>query len=101
MDADSETIGMEVKAIFHLAFPVRDLAQARAFYGDLLGCPEGRSSSHWIDFDFYGHQIVAHLAPDECGHRNVSEVDGEQVPYLRWPIGATWPEGSSRPERDS
>lgn len=46
---------------FHLAFPVHDLAAARRFYGDLLGCREGRSSDHWIDFDLYGHQIVAHL----------------------------------------
>ncbi|EWM47095.1 hypothetical protein D555_1878 [Bordetella holmesii 35009] len=48
---------------FHLAFPVRDLAEAREFYGELLGCSEGRSSPEWIDFNFYGHQIVAHLAP--------------------------------------
>ena len=48
---------------FHLAFPVHDLAAARAFYGGLLGCPEGRSSDQWIDFDLYGHQIVAHLDP--------------------------------------
>ena len=54
---------------FHLAFPVRDLEEARAFYGVKLGCPEGRSSPEWIDFNFYGHQIVAHLAPGECGHR--------------------------------
>ena len=66
--------------LFHLAFPVDDIAKARAFYGALLGCPEGRSSDAWVDFDFYGHQIVAHLAPDECGHRNTSEVDGEDVP---------------------
>ena len=65
---------------FHLAFPVHDLAAARRFYGDLLGCPEGRSSSSWVDFDFYGHQIVAHLAPDEVGHRNTSAVDGDAVP---------------------
>ncbi len=51
---------------FHLAFPVHDLAAARAFYGGVLGCAEGRSSDHWVDFDFFGHQIVAHLAPDEC-----------------------------------
>ena len=68
------------KALFHLAFPVRDIAEARAFYGGLLGCPEGRSAAEWVDFDFYGHQIVAHLAPDECGHRHTSEVDGHQVP---------------------
>ncbi|MGJ7579393.1 VOC family protein [Variovorax sp. RHLX14] len=65
---------------FHLAFPVRDIAEARAFYGELLGCPEGRSSPEWVDFDFHGHQIVAHLAPDECGHRTSSAVDGHQVP---------------------
>lgn len=67
---------------FHLAFPVHDLGAARAFYGGLLGCPEGRSSDEWIDFDFFGHQIVAHLDPSARaragGHRN--EVDGEQVP---------------------
>jgi uncharacterized protein len=65
---------------FHLAFPVHDIAVARAFYGELLGCPEGRSSDEWVDFNFYGHQIVAHLAPEECGHRNTSAVDGHNVP---------------------
>lgn len=65
---------------FHLAFPVRDIAEARAFYGDLLGCPEGRSAPEWVDFDFYGHQIVAHLAPDECGHKQTSPVDDHDVP---------------------
>ncbi|HEU4820805.1 MAG TPA: VOC family protein [Qipengyuania sp.] len=64
---------------FHLAFPVHDLAAARAFYGDLLGCPEGRSSEEWIDFDFHGHQIVAHLAP-MSGDRAVNHVDGHDVP---------------------
>jgi extradiol dioxygenase family protein len=65
---------------FHLAFPVHDLDAARAFYGELLGCPEGRSSADWIDFNFYGHQIVAHLSPNEAGHRNTSAVDGDNVP---------------------
>ena len=71
---------MSVQALFHLAFPVHDLDAARAFYGGLLGCPEGRSSGTWVDFDFYGHQVVAHLAPEEAGHRNTSAVDGEHVP---------------------
>ncbi|HJW11181.1 MAG TPA: VOC family protein [Albitalea sp.] len=71
---------MDAQALFHLAFPVRDLAEARAFYGGLLGCAEGRSSPNWIDFDFYGHQIVAHLAPQECRPPSTSEVDGEAVP---------------------
>ncbi|NNE72441.1 MAG: glyoxalase, partial [Acidimicrobiales bacterium] len=48
---------------FHLAFPVLDLPEARRFYGEILGCPEGRSTDHWIDFDLYGHQVVAHLVP--------------------------------------
>ena len=65
---------------FHLAFPVDDLAAARRFYGELLGCPEGRSSDAWVDFNFYGHQIVAHLAPEEVGHRSTSAVDGDAVP---------------------
>ena len=72
--------------LFHLAFPVTDLAQARAFYGGLLGCPEGRSSDAWVDFDFYGHQVVAHLAPDEAGHRQASAVDGKQVPVRHFGV---------------
>ncbi len=71
---------MSAMHLFHLAFPVHDLAAARQFYGDLLGCPEGRSSDAWVDFDFYGHQVVAHLSPDECGHRATSAVDGDDVP---------------------
>lgn len=65
---------------FHLAFPVHDLVAARAFYGGLLGCPEGRSSAEWIDFDFFGHQIVAHLAPGRGGDTAVNHVDGHGVP---------------------
>ncbi|WP_458764819.1 VOC family protein [Cupriavidus basilensis] len=71
---------MSATPLFHLAFPVNDLEEARRFYGELLGCPEGRSSNAWIDFNFYGHQVVAHLAPEECGHRATSAVDGDEVP---------------------
>ena len=71
---------MNAQALFHLAFPVDDIAAARRFYGDLLGCREGRSAPDWVDFDFYGHQIVAHLSPGECGHRHTSAVDGQDVP---------------------
>jgi uncharacterized protein len=71
---------------FHLAFPVSDLAKARAFYGDLLGCPEGRSSPEWVDFDFYGHQIVAHLSPGECAPVGTSAVDGHGVPVRHFGI---------------
>ena len=71
---------MSALPLFHLAFPVTSLAKARAFYGGLLGCREGRSAPDWVDFDFYGHQIVAHLAPDEAGHKNTNAVDGDNVP---------------------
>jgi uncharacterized protein len=71
---------------FHLAFPVDSLAKARAFYGELLGCAEGRSSDEWVDFNFFGHQLVAHLAPDEIGHRNTSPVDGEDVPVRHFGV---------------
>lgn len=65
---------------FHLAFPVHDLDSARAFYGGLLGCPEGRSSDEWIDFDFFGHQIVAHLVPAAGAGQASNHVDGHAVP---------------------
>jgi hypothetical protein len=65
---------------FHLAFPVDDLAAARSFYGGVMGCAEGRSSDEWVDFDFHGHQIVAHLAPGEAGDRASNYVDGHGVP---------------------
>lgn len=71
---------------FHLAFPVTSLARARAFYGELLGCPEGRSSAEWVDFDFYGHQIVAHLSPEEAGHHGTSAVDGDAVPVRHFGV---------------
>jgi hypothetical protein len=71
---------------FHLAFPVTSLEQARQFYGNLLGCPEGRSAPDWVDFNFYGHQIVAHLAPQEAGHRSTSAVDGDNVPVRHFGV---------------
>jgi len=71
---------------FHLAFPVTSLANARAFYGDLLGCPEGRSSDSWVDFDFYGHQIVAHLAPEETRTVSAHDVDGDDVPVRHFGV---------------
>jgi hypothetical protein len=65
---------------FHFAFPVDDLAAARDFYGRLLGCSEGRSAEHWVDFDLRGHQIVAHLAPESAQRKATNPVDGEDVP---------------------
>ena len=66
---------------FHLAIPVRDLASARAFYGSLLGCPEGRSAADWVDFDFFGHQLVCHTIT-AAGHGTAGHnpVDGHDVP---------------------
>lgn len=74
---------------FHLAFPVRDLAAARAFWGGTMGCAEGRSSDEWIDFDFYGHQIVAHLVPDRAGDAGGNPVDGHQVPVPHFGVVLT------------
>ena len=66
---------------FHLAFPVRDIAEARTFYGDVLGCREGRSADDWVDFDFYGHQIVAHRVGDATDRDSgANAVDGHAVP---------------------
>ena len=69
----------DVRPRFHLAFPVDDLAAARRFYGEVLGCPQGRSADHWVDFDLYGHQIVAHLV-EERTRAATNPVDGDDVP---------------------
>jgi uncharacterized protein len=71
---------------FHLAIPVHDLAAARNFYGGLFGCAEGRSSDEWVDFDFFGHQIVAHLSADNVPDKAFNEVDGEQVPVRHFGV---------------
>ena len=65
---------------FHLAFPVRDLEETRLFYGDLLGCSVGREAELWIDFDFFGHQISAHVKPEACAVTPTNPVDGDGVP---------------------
>ena len=72
--------------LFHLAFPVRDLEEARDFYAFVLECPEGRSSDYWIDFNLFGHQIVAHLAPENAGVQHKNEVDADQVPVPHFGI---------------
>lgn len=85
---------------FHLAFPVDDLAEARRFYGDVLGCPEGRSAEHWVDFDLYGHQLVAHYSATHPG-RTVNPVDGDDVPVPHFGLllePAQWHELAERLE---
>jgi extradiol dioxygenase family protein len=75
---------------FHLAIPVHDLAAARGFYGSLLGCPEGRSDACWVDFDFYGHQLVAHLDPGGRARAHHNRVDGEEVPVPHFGVVLEW-----------
>ena len=75
---------------FHLALPIDDLAQARAFYGDTLGCPEGRSAPAWIDFDFFGHQLSVHLRPEECAAVRTNPVDGDDIPVRHFGVVLPW-----------
>jgi len=84
---------------FHLAFPVTSLANARAFYGELLGCPEGRSSEDWVDFDFHGHQIVAHLAPEEARPASAHDVDGDAVPVRHFGLVLPMPDWEALADR--
>jgi extradiol dioxygenase family protein len=74
---------------FHIAFPVDDLAKAREFYAGLLGCPEGRSADDWIDFDLFGHQIVAHLVPSGPERPHHNPVDGHDVPVPHFGVVLT------------
>jgi extradiol dioxygenase family protein len=77
---------------FHLAIPVHDLDAARAFYGGLMGCAEGRSSARWVDFDLYGHQLVAHLADGARPQpRSTNPVDGHDVPVPHFGVVLDWP----------
>ena len=84
---------------FHLAFPVHDLADARGFYGDVLGCPEGRSADTWVDFDLFGHQIVAHLDPAARSVRVANAVDGHDVPVPHFGVVLTMAQWRSLAER--
>jgi extradiol dioxygenase family protein len=84
---------------FHLAFPVRNLAESRAFYSDLLGCREGRSADDWVDFDFFGHQIVAHLSAHSNSHKDQNPVDGEQVPVRHFGVILSLQEWEEMAER--
>ncbi len=85
---------------FHIAFPVDDLAAARSFYGGTLGCPEGRSSEEWIDFDLFGHQIVAHRKPGmDAKPAHHSPVDGHAVPVPHFGVVLTMPEWERLAER--
>jgi extradiol dioxygenase family protein len=92
---------MEQLSPFHLAVPVHDLEAARSFYGELLGCAEGRSSDHWIDFNFYGHQFVAHLQDDHPGKEGLhhNPVDGHAVPVPHFGVVLPWEDWQALADR--
>lgn len=75
---------------FHLAFPINDLEEAREFYVGLLGCKVGREAELWIDFDFHGHQISAHVKPEETGLAAGNPVDGKTVPTRHFGLILPW-----------
>lgn len=75
---------------FHLAFPVKDIESTRAFFGDLLGCEIGRSTDKWIDFNFFGHQLSAHVKPEELAQANTNAVDGKNVPVRHFGAILEW-----------
>lgn len=86
---------------FHIAFPVDDLAAARHFYGTVLGCPEGRSAEQWIDFNLFGHQIVAHHKPRpaDAGKTHANAVDGHDVPVPHFGVVLTQEDWKQLAER--
>lgn len=86
---------------FHIAFPVDDIARARQFYGELLGCAEGRSAETWVDFDFFGHQVVAHYKPpvSEAKSTHHNPVDGHDVPVPHFGVILGWDEWEALAER--
>jgi extradiol dioxygenase family protein len=84
--------GMALNPPFHLAFPVTDIDQTRAFYGGLLECTEGRSAERWIDFDFWGHQLSAHLVDERSAPAGQNPVDGDSVPIPHFGVVLPWGE---------
>ena len=86
-------------APFHLAFPVKDLTETYQFYTQILGCSTGRSSDHWIDFNMWGHQVVAHLSPDEAKESSKNAVDGHGVPVRHFGVILSMEEWEALAER--
>ena len=77
---------------FHLAFPVKNLNATKDFYKKILNCKIGRESESWVDFNLYGHQIVAHLAPEECSYISSNKVDEDQIPCSHFGVILDWHE---------
>ena len=86
-------------APFHLAFPVTDLAATRRFFVEVLGCEVGRTDERWIDFDFFGHQLSAHLRPEECQVPRTNDVDGDDVPVRHFGLVLPWNDWHTLAER--
>jgi extradiol dioxygenase family protein len=84
---------------FHLAIPVSNLSRARAFYGEILQCPEGRSDEKWVDFDFYGHQLVIHVKEGKSEELASNPVDGHDVPIPHFGVVLTWEQWEKLAER--
>lgn len=90
---------MQTRAPFHLAFPVHSIDAARGFYAGVLGCPIGRESQRWIDFDFYGHQISAHLVDQPAAGSAHNDVDGKRIPVRHFGLVLAWPEWEDLAQR--
>ena len=75
---------------FHIAIPVHNLTECRTFYNDVLGCTEGRSSEHWVDFNFFGHQLVIHYKPKSDIELHTNPVDGKNVPVPHYGVVLEW-----------
>ena len=90
MKINLENVIMKNLQPFHLAFPVHDLELAKEFYTNILGCTIGRSSDNWIDFNLFGHQVVAHLSTDELSKTKTSDVDNKEVPVRHFGIVLEW-----------
>ena len=75
---------------FHLAIPVKEITETRYFYRDILGCEEGRSSDHWVDFNFFGHQLVLHIDSSKANILNENSVDGKSVPVPHFGVVLDW-----------
>ena len=83
---------MDTISPFHIAIPVHNLDECRAFYGDILACEEGRSSDHWVDFNLFGHQLVIHYKPKNEDELHTNPVDGKNVPVPHYGVVLPWEE---------
>ncbi len=77
---------------FHLAFPIKDIEETKAFYKKYFNCKIGREDKKWVDFDFYGHQLSAHLRPEELNNTKENSVDGKNVPVRHFGVILSWDE---------